>query len=419
MEKENIRTLINEANNRVLEILLSGQPVWIDVKPAIEAVGGMRKNTILHSGPPIPWEEMCKVQRNGIIGGILHERIADSEEDAVNLVEKGVVDIKSANDLRVVGAGVGIVTASMMVNICRDKRTGREGYCCPFEGRVGLSTWGVYNEDIEKRLKVIETLFGPTLSKVLKECGGIDTKNIIARATQMQDESHTRQVASGLILVSEIMPYLVRANLDKDVLIQCVDILVKTERFFHPLGMASFMATLSGAMNIEYSTIVTTMTGNGVTFGIKVSSLGDEWFTDRAPLIYGKYLAPQWGPEDSIPWLGDSCIVETSGLGGFAAAAAPLLLQLRGGSVKDAIWQTEEMRAICIGTNNNFSIPLLDLMGPPVGIDIRKVLETGITPVLHGGIISREGGQIGAGTARAPLECFKKALYAFGKKYQL
>ena len=105
------------------------------------------------------------------------------------------------------------------------------------------------------------------------------------------------------------------------------------------------------------------------------------------------------------------------GLGGFAAAAGPTVLRLRGGTIKDAIEQTEEMRHICVGTNNNYPIPLLDFEGPAIGIDIRKVLETGIAPVSHGGIISKEGGQIGAGIARLPLECFKKALYAFAEKY--
>jgi len=174
---------------------------------------------------------------------------------------------------------------------------------------------------------------------------------------------------------------------------------------------------LNGATNIEYSTIVTAMAGNGVDFGIKVSSLGDEWFTAPAPSLSGKYWSTKWGPEDANSWLGDSCVMETIGLGGFAAAAAPSVIQLRGGSVKDAIQQTEEMRAICVGTNNNFPIPLLEFEGPPVGIDIRKVLKTGITPISHGGIISKEGGNIGAGTARVPLECFKKAFYAFVKKY--
>ena len=419
MSEKDIKQQIEIANKMVVDKMLSAQPVWIGIKAAKDVVPGMKTNMILHAGPPIEWHRMCEVQKNGILGGIIHEGLADSEDEAVKLVEKGEVEMMPALDHNVVGAGVGIVTASMMVNICQDKKTKKEGYCVPFEGRVGLSCWGVYSEEVEKNLQVIENILGPSLNKVLNDCGGLDIKSIIAKGIQMNDETHTRQVAEGLILVNEIMPHLIRADLDKSVLVQCVDILTTVERWFHPLGMASVMSVLKGISKIEHSTIVTMMAGNSVDVGIKVSGLGDEWFVAQAPHLQGKYLTSKWSQKDAIPWLGDSCVMETFGLGGFAAAAAPVVIQLRGGSVEDAIQQTEEMRAICVGENNNFPIPLLDFKGPPIGIDIRKVLETGIMPISHGGIISKQGGQIGAGSARFPMECFKKAFYAFAEKYSL
>lgn len=417
MERD-IKAVIEEANKKALDIMLSAEPYWTGVRPAIEAVPGMKQNTILHAGPPIEWERMCGVQRRGIIGGILHEGLAGTEEEAIRLVENGNIEVLSAMDLGVAGAGVGIVTPSMVVNICRDKQTGKEGYCVPFEGRVGLGVWGVYNEEVEKNLKWIERVFAPVLDGVLRDCGGINIKRIIAQGLQMNDETHTRQTAEGLLLVSEVVPLLIKADLDKELLVQCVDILVSTERWFHPLGIASSMAILNAIKGIEYATVVTAMGGNGVEFGIKVSSLGDQWFTAPAPTLHGKYLSTRWGPEDAIPWLGDSCVTEAVGLGGFAAAAAPAVIRLRGGSFKDAIQQSEEMKAVCVGINRNYPIPLLDFSGPPIGIDIRKVVQTGISPISHGGIISKEGGQIGAGAARLPFECFKKALYAFAEKYR-
>jgi len=415
----NIKEKIEEANKKALDLMLSAEIYWVGIKPAIEVVPGMKKNSILHAGPPIEWENMCKVQRKGIVGGILHEGMATSEEEALSLIKKNKIEILSANDLGVVGAGVGIVSPSMVVNVCLDKNTGEKGYCIPFEGRVGLGAWGVYNKEVEKNLQIIEKVLGPSVDKILEKNGGINIKRIIAQGMQMNDETHTRQVAEGLILASEIIPLLVKSDLDKDTLFQCIDIFTKTERWFHPLGMASAMAILNGIKNIEYSTVVTTMCGNGVEYGIKISSLGDRWFIALSPMLQGKYFSTKWGPEDAIPWLGDSCLVEAVGLGGFAAAAAPAVVRLRGGTINDAIQQTEEMKDICIGINNNYPIPLLEFSGPPIGIDIRKVVQTGITPVSHGGIISKDGGQLGAGITRLPMKLFEDALLAFAEKYKM
>ncbi|MCK4423283.1 MAG: DUF1116 domain-containing protein, partial [Candidatus Omnitrophica bacterium] len=323
---------IEEANNKVLKGMLGAEPVWIDLKPAIEVVPGMKENMILHAGPPIEWEQICGVQRNGIIGGILHQGLAKTKEEAVSLIEQGKIEVAAANDHRVVGAGVGILCARMYVLVVKDKISGEEGYCFPVEGpyRGGLGGWGVYNEKIEKNLQLLENVLCPMLSKLLKDCGGINAKSIIAKGTQMGDESHSRQTAEGLLLINELMPYVVRMDIDREDMIQCVDFLTKTERFFHHIGMAAAMSILQSVSGIDYSTVVTALAGNGVEYGIKISALPDAWFTEPAPMIEGKYFSGQWGPDNAIPWLGDSCVVEAVGLGGFAAAAGPAVLQLRG-----------------------------------------------------------------------------------------
>ena len=419
MSDETIKELIEQANQKALNILLSGDPVWIGVSPAAEVLPGMDKTTILHAGPPIEWERMSVLQRKGIVRGILYEKLADSEEEAKELIHNGTIKIGAANDHSVVGAGVGIVTPSMMVNICEEQQSGVRGYCTVWEGRLGLGTWGVLTDEVRQNLNLINSTIAPALNQVLGECGGIAIKSIIAKGLQMGDETHTRQVAEGLLLAVEVIPHLIKSDLPQNVLMITTDYLLKTDRWFHSMGMASSMSLLKAIGNIEYCTLITSMAGNGVDFGIKVSSLGDRWFKGSSPNITGRYLSTKWGPEDAIPWLGESCVTETVGLGGFAAAAAPLVVNLRGGTLKDAIRQTEEMRAICVGSNQNYLIPTLDLNGLPIGIDIRKILETGITPTLHGGIISKDGGQIGAGTARLPIDCAKEAFYGFAEKYNL
>ena len=414
---EDIRGRIEAANDKVLQSLLASEPYWVGMKPAEETIPGMKDHYILHSGPPIEWDRMCDTQKNGILGGVLHEKLAKTKDDALALVQKGEIEFHSANDFGAIGPGVGIVTPSMPVNICRDLKTGEEGYCIPFEGRDGLGAWGVYNEGVEENLQIIEKVFAPAVDGVLAKSGGINIKSIIARGLQMNDETHSRQTAQGLMLISEIVPLIIKSDLDRETMIQCVDMLVNTERWFHPLGMSSALSILKSVKNIEYSTIVTTMVANGVNTGIKISALGDQWFVAPAPALTGKYFSAKWGPEDALPYLGDSSVTEVVGLGGFAAAAAPSVLRLRGGSVRDAIRQSEEMKEICVGINHNYPIPLLEFTGPPIGIDIRKVVETGITPIIHGGIISKKGGQLGAGMARVPMEVFIAALYAYFKRY--
>ena len=419
MSEKAVSDLIEAANSAVIETLTSAEPVWIGMKAAGEVVAGMGPKTILHAGPPIEWRRMCEVQQGGIIGAVLHEGLAENEKEAARLAETDQIDIRPALDLNVVGAGVGIVSPSMMVNICQDRRSGSLGFCPPLEGSTGLSAWGVYNENVEKTLRLIEETLGPSLDSVLAEIGGLETKGIIAQGTEMNDESHSRQVAEGALFFREITPLLIRSDLDRSVLTQCVDMLASVERWFHSLGMASARAILNGASGVEHASIVTVMAGNGVEAGIKVSALGDEWFTASAPHIEGVYLSPDSSRKDANPWLGDSSTVETFGLGAFAAAASPIVIQSRGGTVQDAVKRTEEMREICVGEHTDFPIPLLEGKGPPVGIDIRRVIKTGVLPIAHGGIIAKRGGQIGAGSARFPRDCFDKAYEAFARKYNL
>lgn len=419
LESSGLKAKIDAANEKALQILLNAEPYWIGIKPALDAVPGMKPNLILHSGPPIDWDKMISTQRKGIVSGILHEKLAKTEEEAIRKVESGEIEVGSANDYFCIGAGAGIITPSMVVNICRDLKTGKEGYCIPFEGRNGLGVWGLYNEEVEKNLQEIEHMFAPAVDKALQLSGGINVKSIIARSMQMNDDIHTRQTAAGLILVNEIVPMLLKAGLNQATVCRCVEMFTSTERWFHPLGMSSAMATVRGIKGMEYCTIVTSISQNGIETGLKVSALGERWFKAPAPRFVGKYFSTKWGPEDAIPYMGDSTVTEVAGMGAFAGAAAPAVLRLRGGTYREAIAQSEELKEICVGINNNYPIPLLDFSGPPIGIDIVKVVDTGITPLCHGGIIAKDGGQIGAGAARFPFEVYSKAFKGYLEKYGL
>jgi hypothetical protein len=156
-----------------------------------------------------------------------------------------------------------------------------------------------------------------------------------------------------------------------------------------------------------------------VEFGIRVSGLGDEWFTAPSPMVDGLYV-PGYSAQDAGPDIGDSAITETVGWGAFVIGGAPGILSLVGGTPEEALAYTREMKNITTAAHPTYRMPALGFAGAPVGIDIRKVVQTGITPIIDTAIAHKEPGlpKIGAGLVRAPLECFKKALIAFGRKYQ-
>ena len=395
---------IEDANKKVIDIINNTDPYWIGVKPAKECVPGVEDGMIMHSGPDIPWERMCATQQQGGINGVMYEGYAKDEDEARKMLEKGEIKFVSANDYHLVGPGSGITTPSMAVNIVEDKNTGFRGFCPPFEGpnRGGLAGWGIFNESIREHLDMVHDVIAPAMTKVLEANGGMAMRKIFTRGVEMGDELHSRQDATGLIATNELMKMLFEADITDDERKKCVDLLYGTVRFFHPLGMASAMSLLEAIRNIDYSTIVTSTVGNGVDYAIKVSGLGTTWYGAPSPEITGEYVAADVNADEVLPWIGDSCILEATGLGGFAAAAAPAVMRSLDKTLQDGIEQTLEMSEITATENVNYLIPALNYRGTPTGIDIRKVMDTGIEPVIHGGMISTTGKRLGAGIARVP-----------------
>ena len=261
-----------------------------------------------------------------------------------------------------------------------------------------------------------EELF-PPMVEALHKLGGIPIKPILAESMQMGDENHTRQTACDYIYDRLMLPALFELDRPKKEIMKTVRYIVDTPRFFHCYGQAAARAALVAADGTEYSTMVTAVCGNGVEFGIKIASLPGQWFTAPAPMMKGRYTSSEFTEKDQLPWMGDSCVVECYGMGGFAAAASPIVCNLRGMTLQESFGQTKEIYRITMEKNYNFPIPNLDFDFLPVGIDIRKVLKEGICPAIHGGMFNRVGGLIGAGMARVPMQCFEKALVAFGEKY--
>lgn len=414
-----IKQKIAEANKTAVACLTDNDPWWVDVRPAGEVVEGLEDHMILHSGPPIDLEDMVMLHRRGMVSAMLFEGWAKDEKEAMALLRSGEIKIDSALNHNTVGAGTGIITKSVAMIVVEDKRNHTHAATFPAEGPFegGFCGWGLYSKEIAENLRHMREDLFPPMREMLAKNGGIPLKPILAESLQMGDENHTRQTAADLLFDKLVLPQLFDLDLPKDVIRRTVRYIVETPRFFHCYGQGASRSAAIAADGIPYSTMVTAFGGNGREFGIKVAGLPGKWFTAPAPYMTGKYTSTKYTQDDQLPWIGDSCVVEVAGMGGIAAAASPIVLNLRGMSLAEAIAQTREMERITITHNPNFSIPNLDFDPLPVGVDIRLVLKTGICPAIHGGMFNKEGGLIGAGMARVPMECFEKAMKAFAEEY--
>lgn len=414
-----IREKINAANEAAVHSIIDSDPYWVDVQPAGECVNGLTDHMILHSGPPVAYEDMVMLHKRGMISAMLFEGWAKDEQEAVDRIRAGEVKIESALDHNTVGAGTGIITQSVMMNVVEDRKSGKRAATFPAEGpfQGGFCGWGLYSEGIAENLRMMREELFPVIREMLVKRGGLAIKPILAEGMQMGDENHTRQTAADLLFDKQILPDLFAMDLPKEQMMKVVRYIVETPRFFHCYGQGASRAALLAAEGTAYSTMVTAVCGNGVNFGIKVAGMPGQWFLAPAPMMKGRYTSTKFTEKDQLPWIGDSCVVECAGMGGFAAAASPITCNLRGMTLGESIAQTREMERISIAKNPNFPIPNLDFDFLPVGIDIRLVLKTGVCPAIHGGMFNYEGGLMGAGMARVPMACFQQAMKAFAAQY--
>ena len=410
---------IAAANEKAMEQILGAQPMLVDVQPAGTAIPGFGERMLLHSGPPIDWDRMCGPVQGAAIGACLLEGWASSAEDARRLLDDGAIHFEPCHDYAAVGPMAGVVSPTMPVVVVENAANGNRAHATLNEGLGKVLRFGAYDAAVIERLRWFASTFGPALSVTLKASGPIDLKAITAQALQMGDEGHNRNVAATSLLTRIIAPTLVEA-VDRPTARAVLAFLRGNDHFFLNLSMAACKAALDAAHGIEGSTVVTAMSRNGVDFGIRLSGTGQAWFISPVGVPEGLYF-PGYGPDDANPDLGDSAITETFGIGGFAMAAAPAIVRFVGGSPADAITFTRLMERITLARNSAYGLPSLGFSGTPTGIDARRVVETGIAPVINTGIAHKEAGvgQIGAGIARAPLACFELAVRALGRQFGL
>jgi hypothetical protein len=412
---------VAHANEQAVQHMLGADPVLVDVQPAGEVIKDLGEHMILHAGPPIGWARMCGPMRGAIAGAIVFEGWADNLDAAATLAASGEITFQPNHHFAAVGPMTGLTTRNMAVMVVDNKTFGNRAYCTLNEGLGKVMRFGGNDEQVLARLHWLSDSLAPVLAKTLQNCGGIGLKNIIARGLAMGDEMHQRNVACTSLFLRELAPVLARSCSNVEQLAKIFEFIGSNDQFFLNIAMVMGKAIMDPVRDIAYSSIVTAMCRNGTDFGIRVSGTGDRWFIAPVEMPQGLYF-PGFSAADANPDMGDSTIVETIGLGGFAMAASPAVAGFVGaGSAADALNYTRTMYEITSTRNSDWAIPAFDFAGVATGIDIRKVVETGIAPTINTGIAHREPGigQVGAGIVRAPLACFEQALEALAEQLEV
>ena len=411
------RPEVEQANETAYAKFLGAQPVLVGIGVAHSELPGMGSRMILHAGPPIAWQDMCGPMQGAVIGAMLFEGWAADADSARRLVQGGSITFAPTHHHGAVGPMAGVISPSMPVWIVENAAGGNRAYSNLNEGLGKVLRFGANSAEVIKRLQWMAQDLAPALKAALAKHGPLELKPLIAQALQMGDEVHNRNAAASSLFLKKIVPSALYSGHDAAAIADAVTFIAGNDHFFLNLSMAACKTMLDAAHGVAGSSLVTAMSRNGVRFGVRLSGTGEQWFEAPSPVVGGLFF-PSYGPEHAAPDMGDSSITETAGLGGFAMATAPAIVQFVGGTPQDAIANTREMRNITLGRNTAFTLPAMNFSGTPAGIDARRVLDTNIMPIINTGIAHKEAGvgQIGAGITRAPLECFTQAVIALASR---
>lgn len=411
---------IDKANETAVERMMAARPMLTGVSIAKDVIPGMKDNLILHAGPPIEWERMSGPLKGAVIGALLFEGLAEDEEGAERLVEGGRIEFAPCHHYSTVGPMAGVTSASMAVYEIENITHGNKAYSNLNEGYGKVLRYGAYAPEVLDKLRWMNDVMAPILKDAIGRSEGLDIRALLAEALHMGDEGHNRNKAGSLLYLRLLAPLIARLDIENEIESEVLGFLGDNALSVLNPVMAACKAMTDAAHGVEGSTVVTTMARNGTDFGIRVSGMGDEWFTAPAEIPDGLYF-PGFSSDDANADIGDSTITETAGIGAFAMASAPAIVTFISGTPEDALNATLEMYEITVAEHTHFTIPPLDFRGTPTGIDLRKVVELGVTPRVNTGIAHKEAGvgQVGAGLVRPPMEIFEQAVIAFAKKYEL
>lgn len=400
---------IDEANAEVARRLDEGSPKLVAIQPAIDVVPGIDDKTIFHSGPAISWAEMADPLKRSVRAAVMAEGWAANPDEAEKLVAGGGVGLEPANHHDAVVPMASAIGPTAPMLVVENEAGGTRAFSSINQGPGEVAWFGRETPAAVERLVFLREVCGPLFAECLQDSGPVDVFTLASQGLQMGDELHMRTQATTNLLIRAMLPQLMQLESPKRV--DLGRFLASNHLFFLNLAMAGAKSLTMWAEKVEGSSVVTTMSRNGATYGVKLA--GDpKWFITASPPVGKAIYYAGFGPEDGAPDIGDSAVLELVGLGGAAAAASPAVAAFVGGTMKDAIALTHDMDRVCVARSTRFKLPVLEFQGTPIGVDVRKVVELGITPKVNTGILhARDGtGQVGAGVAEAPIECFREAL---------
>lgn len=402
---------VDLANATALARLTASEPVWTDIRRAADIIPELEPGVVLHGGPPVKWEEMPGCTKGAVSAVLIYEGWARTAQEAEHLVESGQIRFLPGHHVGCVAPVTGVVSPSMSLMVVSDVANGTQAFTPLNEGRGRVVRYGACDPEAIQRLRWFEGELVPLFRRVLDEMGGVPLLGPMVEAVHMGDELHNRSKAFTRSLVTTIALKLIHMGVAGKRVADALKFVFETDVFFLNLSMAASKAALSAMNGIELCSLVSVMSQNGHQFGVQVAGLPGAWYTAPAPAVEGTYFR-DWTAADACPAIGDSIITETAGLGAFVLAAAPALVRYIGGTPEAAATLNAQMYDITAGESPRFTIPAFNFRGAPVGIDVRKVVATGQTPVTNAGIAHREPGigQIGAGYIRTPLTVFEGAL---------
>lgn len=401
-----------DANKRAVQAMMEARPEVVGITTAREALG-LDRRQFLHSGPPISWQDASGPLRGAVVGALLLEDEAENPDEAWKICERNEIELSPCHSRAAVGPMAGVISASMPVYEIRDEVNHQVAYSNLNEGLGKVLRMGAYSDEVIERLRWIEKGLAPILSEAFERHGPFDVRSLLAQSLQMGDEGHNRNRAGSALFLREMSSSIARCNFTNSEIAQVFDFVNGNEHFVLNMVMPAAKAAADAARDIPGSTMVVAMARNGTEFGIQVSGAGDQWFTAPANTPAG-VLFPGFSDKDINPDIGDSTIMETYGIGGFAMACAPAIVRFVGGSAEVAHEKTHQMYEITMAENPHLQIASMDFRGTPTGIDVAKVVSTQILPAVNTGMAGKEAGtgQVGAGLVEPPMSCFEQALSA-------
>ncbi len=417
---------IDTANAEVLRRLDTGVARLHAVDTANAVVEGLRERTVLHCGPPITYQRMCDPLRRSVRAAVMAEGWASTPEAADAMARSGDLHLASANEHHVVVPMATAIGPSAPVYVVRNDTFDTTAYAALNQGSGEVAWFGVDSEAAVARLVFLRDAVAPVLAAAVAAGPPTDVFSLAAQGITMGDDVHMRVQACTNLLLRDLLPRLVRS--DHPSAADVADFLSGNHLMFLNVAMAAARSLTLATTGIDDSSIVTVMARNGTDYGVSLpgatagpahaTSGGDAethigWFLAPSPPVQDALYNPGQGPETSAPDIGDSAVLELVGLGGPAAANSPAVAGFLGGRMSDAIAATRAMQQICAGESTRFRLPILDNIGTPLGVDVRLVVETQITPKVNTGIVHAfdGSGQVGAGVAHAPLGCFLEAMF--------